>query len=199
VEPYLTSDGAAKGASDGNHDRDGTDLTSEPLGHDRAGAPVTLADLWPAPGEVDDLLGASLDPGLFTTGDADLFDGGTRAAPLSDVLGARALVVPGDSVTTNDISPSGAVAAGSDAGRHLASLGVAPEDFNSYGTRRGNHDVIVRATFANPRLRNDGTFRDVRLTCRADTSEEVLRLLHGGILPLVWRELAARRLEAVPA
>jgi aconitate hydratase len=71
-----------------------------------------------------------------------------------DVLGARPLAIFGDSVTTDHISPAGAIRASSPAGRYLESLGVRPQDFNSYGARRGNHEVMVRGTFANPRTRN---------------------------------------------
>ena len=73
-------------------------------------------------------------------------------APVGGVDGARALVVLGDFVTTDHISPAGAIAADSPAGRYLAERGVRPEDFNSYGSRRGNHEVMMRGTFANPRL-----------------------------------------------
>ena len=72
----------------------------------------------------------------------------------SDILGARALAVLGDSVTTDHISPAGSIPADSPAGRYLVSKGVAPADFNSYGARRGNHEVMMRGTFANIRLRN---------------------------------------------
>jgi aconitate hydratase len=75
--------------------------------------------------------------------------------PLADLSGLRALVVAGDSVTTDHISPAGRIAPDSPAGRYLVAQGVAPQDFNSYGARRGNHEVMVRGTFANPRLRNE--------------------------------------------
>ena len=71
-----------------------------------------------------------------------------------DIAGARALVMLGDSVTTDHISPAGAIKADSPAGRYLQEHGVAPADFNSYGSRRGNHEVMMRGTFANVRLRN---------------------------------------------
>jgi aconitate hydratase len=71
-----------------------------------------------------------------------------------DVVGARPLALFGDSVTTDHISPAGAIRAASPAGRYLESLGVRPADFNSYGARRGNHEVMVRGTFANVRTRN---------------------------------------------
>jgi aconitate hydratase len=72
----------------------------------------------------------------------------------SDIRGARALAVLGDSVTTDHISPAGSIPAESPAGRYLISRGVPPADFNSYGARRGNHEVMMRGTFANIRLRN---------------------------------------------
>jgi aconitate hydratase len=78
-----------------------------------------------------------------------------EAPPLADLRGLRALVVLGDSVTTDHISPAGAIAPTSPAGRYLIERGVSPRDFNSYGARRGNHEVMVRGTFANPRLRNE--------------------------------------------
>ena len=71
-----------------------------------------------------------------------------------EVRGARALAILGDSVTTDHISPAGAIRADSPAGRWLRAQGVEPEDFNSYGARRGNHEVMVRGTFANVRIRN---------------------------------------------
>jgi len=74
--------------------------------------------------------------------------------PVQDIIGARALALLGDSVTTDHISPAGAIKRDSPAGAYLESQGVAPVDFNSYGARRGNHEVMMRGTFANIRLRN---------------------------------------------
>ncbi len=74
--------------------------------------------------------------------------------PVGDIRGARALAVLGDSVTTDHISPAGSIKAASPAGKYLQEHGVAPADFNSYGSRRGNHEVMMRGTFANIRLRN---------------------------------------------
>jgi aconitate hydratase len=83
------------------------------------------------------------------------FDGMTmEPAPLTEIKGARVLALLGDSVTTDHISPAGAIRPDSPAGRYLASKGVQPADFNSYGSRRGNHEVMMRGTFANVRLRN---------------------------------------------
>jgi aconitate hydratase len=86
---------------------------------------------------------------------APYFDGITKTpAPVKDILGARVLAVLGDSVTTDHISPAGSIKANGPAGKYLAAHGVKPADFNSYGSRRGNHEVMVRGTFANVRLRN---------------------------------------------
>jgi aconitate hydratase len=83
------------------------------------------------------------------------FDGMTgRAEPVTDISGARALALLGDSVTTDHISPAGAIAKDSPAAQYLEAHGVNPPDFNSYGSRRGNHEVMMRGTFANIRLRN---------------------------------------------
>lgn len=86
---------------------------------------------------------------------APFFEGLTmELTPVSDIEGARVLALLGDSVTTDHISPAGAIKADSPAGRYLAEHGVARADFNSYGSRRGNHEVMIRGTFANIRLRN---------------------------------------------
>ena len=86
---------------------------------------------------------------------APYFDGVTLTpAPISDILGARVLAVLGDSVTTDHISPAGSIKASGPAGKYLSEHSVKTADFNSYGSRRGNHEVMVRGTFANVRLRN---------------------------------------------
>ena len=86
---------------------------------------------------------------------APYFDGMTIAPkPVQDIRGARVLAVLGDSVTTDHISPAGSIKKDSPAGKYLQEHGVQPADFNSYGSRRGNHEVMVRGTFANVRLRN---------------------------------------------
>ena len=86
---------------------------------------------------------------------APFFEGLTmELTPVADIEDARVLALLGDSVTTDHISPAGAIKADSPAGRYLADHGVARADFNSYGSRRGNHEVMIRGTFANIRLRN---------------------------------------------
>ncbi len=77
-----------------------------------------------------------------------------ETTPVTDVVGARVLVKLGDSVTTDHISPAGSIKADSPAGKYLAERGVSRVDFNSYGSRRGNHEIMIRGTFANIRLRN---------------------------------------------
>jgi aconitate hydratase len=83
------------------------------------------------------------------------FDGMTMTpVPVTDIVGARALAMVGDSVTTDHISPAGSIGLDTPAGRYLTEHGVPHGDFNSYGARRGNHEVMMRGTFANVRLRN---------------------------------------------
>jgi aconitate hydratase len=83
------------------------------------------------------------------------FDNITKTpAPLTDIRGARALAMLGNSITTDHISPAGSIGADTPAGKWLIAQGVKPTDFNSYGARRGNHEVMMRGTFANIRLRN---------------------------------------------
>jgi aconitate hydratase len=83
------------------------------------------------------------------------FDGMTsQPAPITDIKKGRALAILGDSVTTDHISPAGSFSKSTPAGQYLISQGVDPKDFNSYGARRGNHEVMVRGTFANVRLKN---------------------------------------------
>ena len=83
------------------------------------------------------------------------FDGMTaELTPVRDITGARVLAKLGDSVTTDHISPAGAIKADTPAGRYLNEHGIDRKDFNSYGSRRGNHEVMIRGTFANIRLKN---------------------------------------------
>jgi aconitate hydratase len=82
-------------------------------------------------------------------------DFGPEPPPIHDIAGARVLVMLGDSVTTDHISPAGSIPASSPAGQYLISRGVEKVDFNSYGARRGNHEVMIRGTFANIRLHNE--------------------------------------------
>ncbi|HTJ61358.1 MAG TPA: aconitate hydratase AcnA [Candidatus Saccharimonadales bacterium] len=95
------------------------------------------------------------DPGSTYVREPPFFQGLSAAPPaLSDIIAARALLVVGDSVTTDHISPAGSIPSASPAGRYLIEHGVEPRLFNSYGARRGDHEVMIRGTFANIRLRN---------------------------------------------
>jgi aconitate hydratase len=163
------------------------DLAREPLGSDSEGKPVYLADIWPSPQEIAQVVTDAVAAEMFTRDYADVFEGddqwralqipsgdtfewsdestyvrrppyfdGMPASPppVSDIHGARVLARLGDSVTTDHISPAGAIKTDSPAGTYLTEHGVERRDFNSYGSRRGNHEVMIRGTFANIRLRN---------------------------------------------
>ena len=163
------------------------DLSCEPLGTGKDGAPVFLADIWPTLGEVRDAMQAALKPEVFrklykdfaaqnpkwneipaSVGNVYEFDAsstyiqeppffanfGMQPGTIAEIKGARALGIFGDSVTTDHISPAGAIKKSSPAGRFLLENGVTFEDFNSYGSRRGNDRIMTRGTFANVRIKN---------------------------------------------
>jgi aconitate hydratase len=163
------------------------DLTKEPIGRDAEGKPVMLSELWPKPEEIADVVSGAVDPEVFKSTYADVFDGddqwrglpvpegdrfawdeastyiarppfldgvGPEPPELTDIEAACVLVVLGDSITTDHISPAGSIPTWSPAGQWLIEHGVAPTDFNSYGARRGHHEVMARGTFGNVRLRN---------------------------------------------
>ncbi|MCL1979146.1 MAG: aconitate hydratase AcnA [Methanomassiliicoccaceae archaeon] len=120
-----------------------------------------------------------------------LFDEMYDEPEIESIKGARCLVMLGDSITTDHISPAGSFDSGSDAGRYLISLGVEEVDFNSYGSRRANHEVMVRGTFANIRLRNkltpgaEGSSSRYYPENRDDTIFEVSRSYHEDMTPLI--------------
>ncbi len=159
------------------------DIENEALGRDRSGAPVFLRDIWPSDAELDAVIAEHVRRAHFTAGyetEMEMIEGAPRGiAPPRFAWGAestyirkppywsdthgeapklenmRPLAILGDNITTDHISPAGAIPVSSAAGRFLIGKGVAREDFNSYGTRRGNHEILTRATFANLRLRNE--------------------------------------------
>jgi len=101
------------------------------------------------------------DPKSTYVREPSFFEGiGPQPDALTDIIGARTLVILGDSITTDHISPAGSIPPDSPAGRYLIEHGVERAEFNSYGARRGNHEVMVRGTFANIRLRNQLTSRE---------------------------------------
>jgi aconitate hydratase len=163
------------------------DLSREPLGHDAAGQPVYLRDLWPGRSEVDELVARHVGPAGYAAAGRSLragplawqaLDGpsGVRfpwaadstyfrrpsyvrdippeSGGLRGLRDARILLALGDNVTTDHLSPAGAIPAASSAGRYLSARGVARRDLNQYSTRRSNHEVMVRGAFTNPALRN---------------------------------------------
>jgi aconitate hydratase len=165
-----------------------TDLTVQPLGNDRDGKPVFLADIWPSSDEIKQTIAKSVSPAIFERIYSSVFAGDERwtglpvpvgsaqyawnadstyvalppffeglspePAEVKDVVGARVLAFVGDSVTTDHISPAGSIPAWSPAGQWLQDRGVTPLQFNSYGARRGHHEVMMRGTFGNIRLVN---------------------------------------------
>jgi aconitate hydratase len=112
-----------------------------------------------------------------------------QPAPIADLTGARVLCLLGDSITTDHISPAGSIKRDGPAGAYLVAHGVAPQDFNSYGARRGNHEVMVRGTFANVRLRNH---------LAPGTEGGVTRHLPGGALLSIFDAAMRYREEGVP-
>jgi aconitate hydratase A / 2-methylisocitrate dehydratase len=163
------------------------DLSTDPLGEDSNGAPVYLRDIWPTNAEIDAVVQTvstdmfRTEYGAVFDGDATwqaIETGGGATYEFSpestyiqlppffedqyqgnrhDILGAPMLAMLGDSVTTDHISPAGAIPGDSPAARYLRDNGVARADFNSFGSRRGNHQVMMRGTFGNIRIRNEMT------------------------------------------
>lgn len=159
------------------------DLESQPLGHNSSGQAVFLADLWPTDEQIRQLATQAEQPGIYRRLYEDVFSGsaewdaihsmsgpvydwptstytaqadffGTPDASRQPIRDARALALFGNSITTDHISPAGAIAFDSPAAQWLMQQGVAREDFNTYGARRGHFEVMVRGTFANVRLKN---------------------------------------------
>ncbi|MEJ2600455.1 MAG: aconitate hydratase AcnA [Anaerolineales bacterium] len=163
------------------------DLTHDALGDDRDGNPVYLRDLWPSADEIRQTIAKAVQPEMFRSKYANVFDGNPtwnaihasggdlyewdagstyiqeppffvdltpKEPDIEDIQGARVLAVLGDSITTDHISPAGAIPADGPAGKFLIDHGVTVRDFNTFGTRRGNDRVMTRGTFGNIRLKN---------------------------------------------
>jgi len=164
------------------------DITRDPLGASKDGAPVYLRDIWPTAREIAELVERTVTREAFRAKYADVFKGDdnwrrvevveseTYAWPagstyvanppyfqgmardpgvISDISGARILAILADSVTTDHISPAGSFRPTHPAGQYLLERQVPHSEFNSYGSRRGNHEVMMRGTFANIRIRNE--------------------------------------------
>jgi aconitate hydratase len=165
------------------------DLSAEPIGAGKDGAPVYLKDLWPSSAEVAEFIRVYVTPEMFKARYADVFKGDARwqavggsktgqtyewdsastyvqnppyfedlsgdaPSPQTDIEDARILGLFLDSITTDHISPAGSISKTGPAGQYLLAHGVGAADFNSYGARRGNHEVMMRGTFANIRIKN---------------------------------------------
>ena len=158
-------------------------LDTEPLGTGKDGQPVYLKDIWPNSAEIQTVMKFAADPEVYRklysdltkdlplwnaikapTGERYQWDDSTYIArppffdaavpKVGDIRGAKALALMGDSVTTDHISPAGSFKPATPAGKYLQEHHVAVKDFNSYGSRRGNHEVMMRGTFANVRIKN---------------------------------------------
>ena len=177
------------------------DLTSEPLGESADGEPVYLRDIWPSNQEIaDEVIKVNEEMFNRQYADVFSGDDNWRAIEveqnmtypwddastyirnppyfsldnsrqLEPIMHARILAIFGDSITTDHISPAGAIAVDSPAGKYLIERGVERSGFNSYGSRRGNHELMMRGTFANIRIRNEMT---------PEVEGGVTRLMPGG-------------------
>lgn len=159
------------------------DITKEPIGFSVENEAVYLKDLWPNSKEIQAIIDETISADLFATAYADVFSGNEqwqnlqfedqpifnwnekstyfKASPFFEkstdatIEHANVLLKLGDSITTDHISPVGQIAAHTSTGRYLKSIGVEAKDFNSYGSRRGNFEALVRGTFAHLRLKNE--------------------------------------------
>jgi aconitate hydratase len=195
------------------------DLTSEPIGEAKDGKPVYLRDIWPSNQAIadevtkvnqrmfneqyadvfsgdDNWRGIDVDESLTYRWNGEStyirnppyfqLDNSRQLEPITD---ARILALLGDSITTDHISPAGSIALDSPAGTYLVENGVERNDFNSYGSRRGNHELMMRGTFANIRIRNEMT---------ADIEGGVTRLMPAGDLMSIYDAAMQYQQQGVP-
>jgi len=161
------------------------DLYNDPIGISDEGVEIYLKDLWPSTSEINTIVADSLSTDMFKKRYEEIYKGdinwqSIKSVPdttyswsasstyikkppffvdeengVKDIVNARILALLGDSVTTDHISPAGAIKADSPAGKYLYERQIKREDFNSYGSRRGNHEIMMRGTFANIRIKNE--------------------------------------------
>ncbi len=162
-------------------------LETDPIGHDKKGHPIFLADIWPAEDEIAAFVEEFVTKKVFKARYANVFDGDAHwrkvkvpsgetykwdmgstyvqnppyfeglkrePDPVTDIENARILALFGDKITTDHISPAGSIKEASPAGQYLVERQVSKANFNQYGTRRGNHEIMMRGTFANIRIKN---------------------------------------------
>ena len=210
------------------------DLTNDPLGNDRDGNPVFLKDLWPSQDEIRSQLKSALKPAVYeklygdvdhanpkwgeiegSTGDTydwndystyvqrpPFFESEANAA--GDILGARPLGIFGDSVTTDHISPAGAIKETSPAGQYLLDHGVEKASFNSYGSRRGNDRVMTRGTFGNVRIKNtmcpgiEGGYTQYFGKAEVPEPDVEMEAIEGGKPTFIYHACMAYQKEGTP-
>jgi aconitate hydratase len=199
------------------------DLSTDPLGHSPDGRPIYLADIWPSPDEIHDVIAQNVSSDMFTSAYRNVFAGdqrwrdvdvanselfawedastyirrppyldgmGLEPLPVQDIHAARVLVKLGDLVTTDHISPAGAITFGTPAWEYLANRGVSRRDVNTYASRRGNHEVMMRGAFANVRLQNQ--------VAPGTRGGHTLNFLDGGRETTIFDAAAAYRAAQVP-
>lgn len=198
-----------------------TDIERDPLGADREGQPVYLHELWPSDAEIDAVVAQAVRPEQFRAVYDPMFRFAAKTAVEVNPLyawraqstyirrppywegalagtrrlsGLRPLAVLGDNVTTDHLSPSNAILPDSAAGEYLARMGLPPEDFNSYATHRGDHLTAQRATFANPRLKNE-MVRDAAGRVREGS---LARLEPEGTVMRMWEAIETYLARAQP-
>ncbi len=160
-------------------------LFTDPIGISKSGDKVFLKDLWPSSKEINEIVNKSLSTDMFLKRYQEIYGGDNNWKSINsvsettytwnasstyikhppffqndqnevqDIVNARILALLGDSVTTDHISPAGAIKSDSPAGKYLNERQISRKDFNSYGSRRGNHEIMMRGTFANIRIKNE--------------------------------------------
>ncbi|MDC6447655.1 aconitate hydratase AcnA [Alphaproteobacteria bacterium] len=160
-------------------------LSNEPIGIAKSGREIFLKDLWPSTSEINEIVASSLSTDMFKKRYKEIYNGdknwqsiksisdttykwsasstyikhppffAQEECEVKDIIDARILAILGDSVTTDHISPAGAIKPDSPAGKYLYDRQINRKDFNSYGSRRGNHEIMMRGTFANIRIKNE--------------------------------------------
>ncbi len=161
------------------------DIFNEPIGISKLGKEVFLSDLWPSSSEINEIVNNSISTEMFKKRYKEIYNGdhnwqsiqsisdktyawnasstyikhppffSDQNNHVKDIINARILAMLGDSVTTDHISPAGAIKSDSPAGKYLNERQISRKDFNSYGSRRGNHEIMMRGTFANIRIKNE--------------------------------------------
>ncbi|ESE39958.1 aconitate hydratase [Shewanella decolorationis S12] len=187
------------------------DIEKDVLGQDKDGKPVRLIDIWPTDAEIDAVIAASVKPEQFRKVYEPMFDLSVdysdKVSPLYDwrpqstyirrppywegalagertLKGMRPLAVLGDNITTDHLSPSNAIMMDSAAGEYLHKMGLPEEDFNSYATHRGDHLTAQRATFANPKLKNEMAIVDGKVK-----QGSLARIEPEGIVTRMWEAI----------